>query len=277
MAGPLTGRVALVTGAGRGIGRAHARLLAERGASVVVCDVGAGLDGGGRDAAVAASVAGEIVAAGGAAVDDDSDISTFAGGAAAVQRALDVYGRIDIVVNNAGVAGGAELEDVTEEALDRVMAVNFVGSVGTAKAAWPHLRAQRWGRVVNTVSEVALDTKIPGGGGIGYGAAKAAVWSFTLSLAHAGLAHGITVNAVSPGASTRMNEAMFAASPPPAGLDLDPVHVARVVAWLVSDDAADVTGRIVHAAGGHHREYVTARHRDTALAARLEAALGESA
>jgi NAD(P)-dependent dehydrogenase (short-subunit alcohol dehydrogenase family) len=273
MAGSLGGRVALVTGGGRGIGRAHALLLAERGASVVVCDVGAELDGRGRDATVAEAVAGEIVARGGVAVADGSDISTFAGGAGAVQHALDEFGRIDIVVNNAGVAGGADIEDVTEDVLDRIMAVNFYGSVGTAKAAWPHFRAQRWGRVVNTVSEVALDTKIPGGGGIGYGAAKAAVWSLTISLAEAGRAHGITVNAVSPGAFTRMNETMFAASAPPAGLDLDPVHVARVVAWLASDDAADVTGRIVHAAGGHHREYVTARYRDTDLVVRLDESL----
>jgi NAD(P)-dependent dehydrogenase (short-subunit alcohol dehydrogenase family) len=275
--GSLSGRVALVTGAGRGIGRAHALLLAERGASVVVCDVGAELDGRGRDPTVAEAVAAEIVSRGGSAVADGSDISTFAGGAAAVQSALEVFGRIDIVVNNAGVAGGADIEDVTEGALGRIMAVNFCGSVGTAKAAWPHFRAQRRGRVVNTVSEVALDTKIPGGGGIGYGAAKAAVWSLTISLAEAGRAHGITVNAVSPGAFTRMNEAMFAASAPSAGLDLDPVHVARVVAWLASDDAADVTGRIVHAAGGYHREYVTARHPDTELVRRLDESVGGAA
>lgn len=278
MPGSLNGRVALVTGGGRGIGRAHALLLAARGASVVVCDVGAELDGRGRDPGVAEAVVAEIMAHGGAAVADGSDISTFAGGADAVQRALDAFGRIDIVVNNAGVADGADIEDVTEDVLGRIMAVNFYGSVGTAKAAWPHLRAQRWGRVVNTVSEVALDTKISGrAGAIGYGAAKAAVWSVTISLAEAGRAHGITVNAVSPGAFTRMNEAMFAASAPPAGLDLDPAHVARVVAWLASDDAADVTGRIVHAAGGHHREYITARHRDTELVARLDELSGGAA
>jgi len=274
---PLAGRVALVTGGGRGIGRAHSLLLAARGASVVVCDVGVELDGHGHDAAIAESVVAEIAASGGRAVADDSDVSTFGGGARAVQRALDAFGAIHIVVNNAGLAGGGSIETVSEELLDRVMAVNFRGSVGTVKAAWPHLRAQGWGRVVNTVSEVALDTRMPGAGSIGYGAAKAAVWSLTLSLAEAGREHGITVNAVSPGAFTRMNEAMFATSPPPPGLDLDPVHVARVVAWLASHDAADVTGRIVHAAGGQHREYVTARHRDTELVARIDAALGDGA
>ncbi len=273
MTAALDGRVALVTGAGRGIGRAHALLLAARGAAVVVCDVGAELDGSGNDTGVAAAVAAEIKAEGGRAVADTSDISTFAGGAHAVEAALDAFGRIDIVVNNAGVGGGGSIESVSEADLERVFAVNFLGSVGTSRAAWPHLRAQGWGRIVNTVSEVALDTKIPSGGEIGYGAAKAAVWSLTSSLATQGREDGITVNAVSPGAFTRMNEALFAASAPPPGLDLDPVHVARVVGWLVSDDAADVTGRIVHAAGGHHREYVTARHRDTDLVARLDAAL----
>ena len=271
----LEGRVALVTGAGRGIGRAHALLLAERGAAVVVSDVGAELDGSGHDEDVAAAVAEEIVASGGRAVADASDISTFAGGAHAVAAALSAFGQIDIVVNNAGLTGGGSIETVTEATLEHVLAVNFFGSVGTAQAAWPHFRAQGQGRIVNTVSEVALDTKIPGGGGVGYGAAKAAVWSATLSLASEGRAHGITVNAVSPGAFTRMNAAMFEASPPPPGLDLDPFHVARVVAWLVSDDAADVTGRIVHAAGGHHREYLTARHRDTELIARVDRAVAD--
>ncbi len=260
------GRVAVVTGGGRGIGRAHSLLLAARGARVVVGDVGAALDGHGRDASVADDVVAEIRAAGGEAVADHSDISTFAGAAQPVARAIDAFGRVDIVVNNAGLAaGGGAIETLTEVELARVLAVNFVGTIGTTQAAWPHLRAQGWGRIVNTVSEVALDDRIPGGGGIAYGAAKAAVWSATLSLAQQGLPYGITVNAVSPGAFTRMNEAMFAAAAPPVELDLDPVHVGRVVAWLVSDDAADVTGRIVHVAGGQHREYTTRRHRDTDL------------
>lgn len=270
MAGELSGRVALVTGAGRGIGRAHAIELAQRGAGVVVCDVGAALDGSGRDTGVADGVVREIVAAGGAAVADTSDISTQAGAAAAVQAAVDAFGRLDIVINNAGVGGGGAIETVTADDLERVFAVNFLGSVFTSQAAWPHLVRAGRGRIVNTVSEVALDTRIPGGGGIGYGAAKAAVWSLTISLSQQGAPHGITVNAVSPGAFTRMNEAMFAAAPPAADMDLDPRHVARAVAFLVSDEAADVTGRIVHAAAGEHREYVTRRHRDTELVARID-------
>ena len=272
----LSGRVALVTGGGRGIGRAHCLLLAERGAAVLVCDLGADLDGSGRDNAVADSVVDEIRAAGGSAQASTRDISTFEGGAAAVGDAIDAFGRVDIVVNNAGLAGGAPIDDVDAARLEKVLAVNFYGTVAVTSAAWPHLRDQRWGRVINTVSEVALDTRISGGaGGIGYGAAKAAVWSATITLAQEGRPHGITVNAISPGALTRMNAAMFATQGPPSGLDLDPRHVARVVAWLASDDAADVTGRVIHAAGGQHREYIVARHRDTELVARIDAALGE--
>ncbi|HUZ09849.1 MAG TPA: SDR family NAD(P)-dependent oxidoreductase [Acidimicrobiales bacterium] len=264
----MEGRVAVVTGGGRGIGRAHALLLAERGARVVVCDVGSELDGSGSDAKVADTVVDEIVAAGGTAVADHSDIATFAGAARPVERAVSTFGRIDIVVNNAGIAGGSPVETVSEEELARIFAVNFHGSIGTVRAAWPHLREQGWGRIVNTVSEVALDAKM-GSGSIGYGAAKAAVWSATIALAAEGLPHGITVNAVSPGAFTRMNEALFGHGRPP-GLDLDPVHVARVVAWLASDDAGDVTGRIIHAAAGQHREYLTRRFRDTPLVERLD-------
>jgi NAD(P)-dependent dehydrogenase (short-subunit alcohol dehydrogenase family) len=187
-------------------------------------------------------------------------------------RAVECFGGIHIVVNNAGLTGGAQIETISEETLARLFAVNFLGSVGAARAAWPYLRGQGWGRIVNTVSEVALDPKLDAGG-IGYGAAKAAVWSLTLSLAKAGRDHGITVNAISPGAYTRMNETMFAASGPPPGLDLDPIHVARVAAWLASSDAADVSGRVIHAAGGQHREYRTARTRETDLVARLDAAV----
>ena len=272
----LEGHVALVTGAGRGIGRAHALLLAERGAAVVACDVGAQVDGSGRDPSVAETVVEEIRAAGGTAVPDGSDISTFDGGASAVAAGVAAFGKVDIVINNAGLTGGASIEDIDEIVLARQFAVHVYGSIGTTKAAWAMMKARGWGRIVNTVSEAAFPSKVTGGrgGGLGYGTAKAAVWAATFGLASEGIQHGITVNAVSPGAFTRMNEAMFEAAP--TNLDLDPIHVARVAAWLASDDAADVYGRVIHAAGGHHREYVMARHAHTPLIERLHAALDKS-
>lgn len=272
MRSSLVGRVALVTGGGRGIGRAHAFQLAASGAVVVVSDAGTDLDSRGRDASVALAVVDDIRAAGGIAHADDSDVSSFEGGARAVRAAIDACGRLDIVVNNAGVALSAPVGDVTQSQLERVFGVNFVGPLATAQAAWPWLVRSGHGRIVNTVSEAAFDPR-RGGGQVGYRESKAAVWAVTLSLAEAGRADGITVNALSPGAFSRMNDAMFREQGRPDGLDLDPRHVARVVAWLVSDDAADVTGRVLHAAGGHHREYQVRRVAGTELVARVEDAL----
>jgi NAD(P)-dependent dehydrogenase (short-subunit alcohol dehydrogenase family) len=272
----LDGHVALVTGAGRGIGRAHALLLAGRGAKLVCCDLGVELDGSGRDVSLAEAVAAEIRGAGGEAVADGSDISTFEGGASAVRAGVDAFGFVDIVVNNAGTAASASIDEVTEEVILRQVAVHLLGAIGTTKAAWPMMVERGWGRVVNTVSEAAFPSRVTGGAGAGlaYGPAKAAVWSATHALAAEGRHHGITVNAVSPGAFTRMNEALFEGAP--TALDLDPMHVAEVVAWLVSPDADDVTGAVIHAAGGQHREYSVGRHRDTDLLARLARALDQT-
>ena len=268
---PLDGRVALVTGAGRGIGRAHALELASRGAAVVVNDLGTALDGTGADASSAQEVVAEIVAAGGRATADASDIASLAGGRAAVERALDAFGRIDIVINNAGFAsGGGTVEAPVEAEIDALLAVHFIGTLATMSAAFPHMAAQEWGRVVNTVSEVALDSRF--GGSLGYNVAKAAVWSATLVAAREGADVGITVNAISPAARTRMNADLLGAGfrdGTSRGLDLDPAHVARVAAFLASDDAADVTGRIVHVAGSAVREYTTARSSRTELVDRI--------
>ncbi|MGE0881799.1 MAG: SDR family NAD(P)-dependent oxidoreductase [Acidimicrobiia bacterium] len=286
--GLLEGRVALVTGAGRGIGRAHALRLAKEGAAVVVNDIGCAVDGSGRDDSVGAEVAHEVRSAGGRAVTDGSDIATFAGASAAVHRALDAFGRIDIVVNNAGILGRDDLDSVDEAVIEALMAVHLLGAVGTLKAAVPHMRAQRFGRIINTVSEAAFprlarpvaataptdDRPRVTGGSVAYAAAKGAVWAVTRSMANSLAPDGITINAISPGAATRMSSGVLAAGMSP-GLDLDPDHVARVAAWLASDRAATVTGRVIHAAAGAVREYEIERTGRSEVAERLAADLAE--
>lgn len=272
----MTERVALVTGAGRGLGRAHALALAAAGMRVVVNDLGTDLDGRGADDAPARAVVAEIEDSGGVAVVDTNDVASFAGGRAAVSAALDAFGRIDVVVNNAGFAsGGGTVEAPVEAELDALFAVHFTATVATMSAAFPPMRAQGYGRIVNTVSEVALDARFDGG--LGYGAAKAAVWSGTLHAAYVGADAGITVNAISPGARTRISERALDAGfreGASDALDLAPEHVAQVVVYLASEEAGDITGRIVHAAGGAVREYTTTRTGRSDLVARLEAVLG---
>ncbi|HLM18008.1 MAG TPA: SDR family NAD(P)-dependent oxidoreductase [Acidimicrobiia bacterium] len=268
-------RVALVTGAGRGLGRAHALALADAGMRVVVNDLGVDLDGRGTDDGPARAVVAEIERAGGEAIVDTTDVASLAGGRAAVAAALDAFGRIDVVVNNAGFAGGGgTIDEPVGAELDALFAVHFTASVATMSAAFPPMRAQGYGRIVNTVSEVALDARFDGG--LGYGAAKAAVWSATLHAAREGADSGITVNAISPGARTRMSAPALDAGfreGASAALDLRPEHVARVVAYLASEDAGDITGRIIHAAGGAVREYTTSRTGRSELVARLEQVL----
>jgi NAD(P)-dependent dehydrogenase (short-subunit alcohol dehydrogenase family) len=271
----LEGRVALVTGAGRGIGRAHALALARRGAAVMVNDLGSALDGTGSDETPAKSVVVEIEAIGGVAAADTTDVASIDGGRRAVAAAVDCFGRVDILVNNAGFAyGGGTVEEPIENELAALLGVHFHGALGTMSAAFGDMRTRRWGRIVNTVSEAALDPRFAAS--LGYGAAKAALWSATLVAASEGAPYGITVNAVSPGARTRMNADMLDAGfrdGASAALDLDPAHVADVVAYLVSDDAHDITGRVIHAASGEVREYTTTRSARSELVARIRSAL----
>jgi NAD(P)-dependent dehydrogenase (short-subunit alcohol dehydrogenase family) len=269
-AASLAGRVALVTGSGRGLGRAHALRLARAGAAVVVNDIGCDTSGTGNDDAPARQTVADIVAAGGRAVADGTDIGSWRGGAAAVQAALDAFGRIDVVVNNAGISGSDGHAGDDDEWLDTMMAVHLKGTLGTMGAALPLMREQGWGRVVNTVSEVALDMRL-GPAGF-YSMAKAAVWSATLCEAARVEGTGVTVNAIAPGARTRMNDVMYPDGEP--AIDLDPDHVARVVEYLTSDAAGDVNGHIVFAASDVVREYVTWRRSDTELVARLRRELG---
>lgn len=198
------GRVVIVTGAGRGLGRAHALLLAAKGAQVVVADSGGGIDGGGTSHTPADAVAGEITDAGGRAVACHASVTDERGAASIVEAALDAYGRVDAVVNNAGIHDPGLFEDLTADQFRTMLDAHYLGTVFVTKAAWPHLVESGSGRVVNTISEAML-------GGIpelsSYGAAKGAVFGLTRNLATEGPKYGIGVNAIAPRAFTRLSAA----------------------------------------------------------------------
>ncbi len=240
------GRVAVVTGAGRGIGRAYALLLASRGASVVVNDLGGSMQGVGEDAGVASSVATEIARSGGAAIADASDVSTPEGARSLIDAAIERFGRLDVLINNAGIIRWAGLPEADAENLGSHLAVHVVGSFNTTRAAWPHLVDRTYGRIVMTTSSGLFG--LPEN--LSYAAAKGGVIGLTRSLATAGAAHGITVNCIAPGAVTRMAgraaeaDSAGGAAPSP---QMSPDLVAPMVAFL-AHEACPVTGEI-YAAG----------------------------
>jgi NAD(P)-dependent dehydrogenase (short-subunit alcohol dehydrogenase family) len=216
-------------------------LLAARGARVVVNDIGGSAEGVGADPAPAEEVTAEITAAGGAAVADGSDVSTADGAAAAVQRALDEFGRIDVVINNAGIvrwAGPAEADAVN---LAAHLDVHVGGAFHTTRAAWSHFVEQRYGRIVMTTSSGLFG--LPNN--LSYAAAKGAVIGLTRSLAVAGRKQGITVNAIAPAAVTRM----AGQSPPDAETEMTPQLVAPMAAYLAHEQCP-VTGEIYAAGAG---------------------------
>lgn len=241
------GRVAVVTGAGRGIGRAYARLLAELGASVVVNDLGSSIRGDGLDGAPAAAVAAEIVDAGGAAVADRHDVADPAGAHALVDLAVDRFGRIDVVVNNAGIIRWAGLPDADLDNISQHLAVHVAGSFNTARAAWPHFVAQEFGRIVMTTSAGVFG--LPAN--LGYATAKGGVIGMTRSLAVAGAERGIKVNLIAPAAMTRMAGPTGDEPDPddPMAVAMAPELVAPMVAFLAHEDCP-VTGEIYAAGAG---------------------------
>jgi NAD(P)-dependent dehydrogenase (short-subunit alcohol dehydrogenase family) len=194
------GRVAIVTGAGRGIGRAHALLLAARGARVVVNDLGGAASGDGSDPGPAERVAAEIRAAGGDAVADGSDIASGDGAAQLVRRALDAYGRIDVLVNNAGIWVPDEFPGVDVSAMRRYFDVHVGGSFNVTRECWPHMVRSGYGRIVMTTSHGILGSPAL----IAYGTAKGGVFALARALAVTGQGLGITVNSVAPVAVTRL-------------------------------------------------------------------------
>ncbi|MGV0605574.1 SDR family NAD(P)-dependent oxidoreductase [Mycolicibacterium sp. XJ1904] len=195
-------KVVVVTGGGRGIGRGHALLLAAKGACVVVADNGAQIDGRACGSRPADSVVDEIVKAGGRAVACSASVAEESGAQAVVDTAAETFGRIDAVINNAGVHDPGPFETLSQDRVRKMLDVHYFGTLFVTRAAWPHLAKAGRGRIVNTVSEAML-------GGIpeltSYGAAKGAVWGLTRTLATEGVAHGIGVNAIAPRAYTRMS------------------------------------------------------------------------
>lgn len=236
------GRVVLITGAGRGIGRAHALLLASLGAAVVVNDVGRGLDGGGEPGVEADLVVEEIVAAGGSAVASRDSIATPEGGASAVQTALDTWGRIDGVVHNAGILRDKTVANLTPDDVESVIAVHLTGAFNVLRAAYPPMREQGYGRVVLTASGSGLFGTF---GQANYAAAKMGLVGLANVLAVEGARHGILANVVAPTARTRMTEELLGE----LADRFDPALVSPLVAYLLSERCT-LTHRIFTAGGG---------------------------
>ncbi len=244
------GQVAIVTGAGHGLGRQHALQLAARGARVVVNDLGGTVDGTGADAGPAQQVADEINAAGGEAVADTSSVASQAGGEAIVQTALDAFGRVDIVVNNAGILRDKAFHNLTADLLDPVLQVHLYGAFWVTLPAWKLMREQNYGRVINTTSAAGLFGNF---GQTNYGAAKMGLVGFTKALAQEGRKRNVLANVIAPGARTRMTEDLLG----PMADSLDPEAVTPVVVYLASDQC-DVTGQILSVAGGRVSRVVVA-------------------
>jgi NAD(P)-dependent dehydrogenase (short-subunit alcohol dehydrogenase family) len=238
------GRVAVVTGAGGGLGRSHALLLASRGAKVVVNDLGGSRSGEGGGSEMADQVVDEIKAAGGEAVANYDGVHTWEGGESIVQTALDAFGKIDIVINNAGILRDTSFAKLDEAALDMVVKVHLYGGFHVARAAWPHLRENNYGRVINTTSGSGLYGNF---GQANYSAAKLGLVGLTRTLAIEGAKYNITSHAIAPVAASRMTEDIM----PPQLLErLQPEYVSPLVAYLASETCTD-TGRIYSAGGGY--------------------------
>jgi NAD(P)-dependent dehydrogenase (short-subunit alcohol dehydrogenase family) len=256
MAGICEGRVVIVTGAGRGLGRAHALELARQGARVVVNDIGVALDGTGASSGPAEAVVAEIRALGGEAIANGDDVADWEGGRRMVAAAVEKFGTLDAVVNNAGFVRDRMFVSTSEEEWDAVVRVHLKGHLCTTRhaSAWWRDRAKGGARVdariINTSSGAGLQGSV---GQSAYSAAKGAIAALTLVQAAELARYGITANAIAPAARTRMTEAVFAKmmARPESGFDaMDPENVSPVVAWLASADSRDVSGQMLEVSGG---------------------------
>jgi NAD(P)-dependent dehydrogenase (short-subunit alcohol dehydrogenase family) len=244
--GLLDGKVALITGAGGGLGETHALLMAKEGASIVVNDLGGSRDGSGAGANMADHVVEKIIAAGGKAVADYGNVTDEDDAKAMVQRAVDTFGKIDIMVANAGILRDKSFKNMTNDMWDIVINVHLRGTYLTVKAAYEQMIEQaHGGSIVVTSSTSGL---IGNFGQTNYGAAKAGIAGFARCLFQEGLKYGIRVNILAPAAWSRMTEDIF---PQGQGMEelLSPDKVSPIVAWLGSDEAKDVTGRTFLAQG----------------------------
>jgi NAD(P)-dependent dehydrogenase (short-subunit alcohol dehydrogenase family) len=244
--GELAGKVAVVTGAGRGIGRAIALLMAREGAKVVVNDPGVTPDGSGFDRGPADRVVEEIREAGGEAVANYDSVATFDGGERVVRTALESFGRLDILVNNAGILRDRMIFNMTEEEWDTVIAVNLKGTFNCTRAAAAVMRRQRYGRIINFSSRGGLEGLA---GTANYGAAKAGVAGFTRCVARELGRYGITCNCIVPRAWTRLSWGLPVATPELMAIreqlqSLKPEMVAPMVCFLASDSAWNINGQI---------------------------------
>ncbi|AUN42327.1 SDR family oxidoreductase [Tsukamurella tyrosinosolvens] len=256
MTGIVDGRVVIVTGAGRGIGRAHALAYAAEGAAVVVNDYGVGLDGADASSGPAQQVVDEIRAAGGRAIANASDVADWDGAQALVRSAIDEFGRLDVLVNNAGFLRDRMLVNMSEAEWDAVTRVHLKGHFAMLRHAAAYWRdeskagRQPDARVVNTSSGAGLLGSVGQGN---YAAAKAGIAEMTIQAAAEMGRYGITVNAIAPAARTRMTEVTFAddMAAPEGGFDaMAPENVSPLVVWLGSTESAGVTGRVFEVEGG---------------------------
>jgi NAD(P)-dependent dehydrogenase (short-subunit alcohol dehydrogenase family) len=249
-------RVAIVTGAGRGLGREHALELARQGAKVVVNDLGTSGAGEGASSGPAEEVVSLIKEMGGEAVANADDVADFEGARRMVEQAVETFGALDVLVNNAGFLRDRMLVNTSQEEWDAVVRVHLMGHFAPLRHAASYWRDEakagrpRAARIINTSSGAGLQGSIGQGT---YSAAKAGIAGLTLVAAAELGRYGVTVNALAPAARTRMTEAAFAETMarPDSGFDaMDPANVSPVVAWLASEDAADVTGRVIEVEGG---------------------------
>ncbi len=256
MSGICEARVVIVTGAGRGIGRCHALALASEGAAVVVNDIGASLDGRERSGTPAGEVVSEITAMGGVALANGDDVADWQGAERLVAAAIERFGRLDAVVNNAGIVRDRMFVSTSEAEWDAVIRVHLRGHFCTTRHAAAYWRAEAKagrpvsGRIINTSSGAGLLGSI---GQSNYAAAKAGILAMTLVQAAELGRYGVTANAIAPAARTRMTETVFddMMRRPEQGFDaMDPANISPLVAWLASEDAADVSGQVFEISGG---------------------------